>query len=358
MDSRSLPVPVLPRPSRALAPLLCATLSLASAGCHRSGSSSAPVLASTAIGPEGGTLTVTSGPENGLVLTVPAGALAARVEFRVLADYEVPPPLLATSQALTPGRPLRIEPQTTEFAVPATLRLPYLPQYVTETGPGNVRVRQVSPFATRDHEPAMVDAVAGWAQIGVRTLGRFQVVTGPRTANLADYLPALGAVADLGDGFSFAIEAVPPESPYAPSGRQWRLRGPGVDDRLVFVDTRIVARESDLPSWRERWAAPFDPFVAVGAVPIGATVPTQIEQPIGSGLLTPARIVATGWRRFGEPRTFGGRLVLDVLRLSIDLAWERSDIGVGQRSYVFWFAPGDGLLAFAQDGVVRERRPE
>lgn len=345
-----------------LVPLLAGSLllllPLASAGCHRSGSSSAPVLASTTIGPEGGALTVASGTQNGLVLTVPPGALAARTDIRVVADYEVPPPLMATSEAPTPGRPLRIEPQSTQFAIPATLRLPYLPQYVAETGPGNVRVRQVSPFATRDHEPAMVDAIAGRVQIDVRTLGRFQVVTGPRTANVDDYLPALGAVADLGGGFSFAIEAVPPTSPYAPDGRQWRIRGPGVDERLVFVGRQIVARESDLPSWRERWSVPVDPFASVELVPNGAAVPTQVEQPLGSGLATAGLITVTGWRRFAEPRTFDGRLVLDVLRLAIDLAWDRQDIGVGQRQYVFWFAPGDGLLAFAQDGVVRERRPE
>ncbi|MEO6597560.1 MAG: hypothetical protein ABIP94_22685 [Planctomycetota bacterium] len=48
----------------------------------------------------------------------------------------------------------------------------------------------------------------------------------------------------------------------------------------------------------------------------------------------------------------GGQI---ALRVNISLAWNRADLGTGQRDYDFWFSPGRGLIAFAQDGDVRQR---
>ena len=120
-------------------------LVLALAACH-SGHDSEPVLGSATIGPEGGTLTITSGVQQGLQLQVPAGALPTATELRVvdLSASVLSPG--AGSQPVTivpPGLPLRIEPVDLRFGAQATLRLPYTASRVYATAPGNVRARQL-----------------------------------------------------------------------------------------------------------------------------------------------------------------------------------------------------------------------
>jgi hypothetical protein len=333
--------------------VLLAALALAPA-CHRS-SSGPPVLAAATIGPEGGEIAVTSGVQAGLVVTVPAGAVDRPTAFAIVDETgTLPPGVLATTYVPVPGQPFAIEPRQLVLANKARLRMPYRTGFVYETAPGNVRAQQHSPFAELQLDPQAVDVVDGWIEVESATLGRFQVVQGPAVDRLLDYVPPIGSVATLADGITFRLEPADPAGPFAPCVA-WRIDGPGIAERLVFFGED---RESDVPSWREIWSIPYSPFLPVSqALGNGVTASMMVEQPLG-GTTMPASYSVYGFRAFTQPRVFDGRLVLDVLRLTIDVAWDRSDIGTGQRQYEFWFAPGDGLLALGLDGLVRERVPD
>ena len=234
-----------------------ALLAIAGA-CSRSSSSSPPVLVTAILGPEGGVLTVDQGVQDGLILTVPPGAVSEPTTFRVVDDARgLPPTVRGVSVAPQPGFALRIEPRDLVLAEKATLRLPYRPFQVTSTAPGNVRVQHDNPVASLQYYPEAVDVGEAWVEVRTATLDRFQVVVGPSADRPQDYLPDDEDLALLGDGWTFVVEPVEATSPFAQQdARRWRLRGPSFDESLILVGDRVVAREADLATtaaWRQLW---------------------------------------------------------------------------------------------------------
>lgn len=329
------------------------------AACHRSSSSSEPVLGSAVIGPDGGELAITGGVQAGLRLTIPPGAVATPTEFRI---FDVSTPIYLAENgpvyAAPPAQPFRIEPQDLRLDVLATLQAPYQVPYVYGTAPGNVRARQVRNGNSIDLAPTQVDVSAGHIVLRTRTLGSFQVVKGPAVPGVNGYQQAIGASVALADGYSFAVEAVPSTSPFAATDAVcWHITGFGIDDRIYFQGDSVVGRESATATWRERWTDSFPvwsngPYSLVGSF----TTTTQVEQPIGGPAIGGSMSANGGWY-WTDPRLLGTELLYDVLTLRLNLAWNRVDLGVGQRAYVFTFAPGRGLLALSQDGVEHARLP-
>jgi hypothetical protein len=336
--------------------LLAAVLA---AGCRRSRSAPAP-LATAVIGPEGGEVTVANGAQSGLRLVVPAGAVASPVEIRVYDDQVQPPAgILALSTVPQPGFPLRIEPNDLVLEQTAVLTLPYLPQVIGDTAPGNVRVQQENAFTTRGHDPSAVDVVEGRLDIAVRTFGRFQVVRGPRATLPADYLPAVDQSVTLTGGYRFVIEEAL-AAPGGPIERLWRVEKPGSNEALRFVVHDLVGRRSDSGNWNENWAQPYSPWAYVYAptsVPFGMTMPTTIVPLTGGSGSSGGngQITVYGTWQFAEPQFVGGRLLYDVVRLQVWLAWDRPDLGVGQRTLSFVFAVGEGLLSLSDDAATYTR---
>jgi hypothetical protein len=89
-------------------------------------------------------------------------------------------------------------------------------------------------------------------------------------------------------------------------------------------------------------------------VVVATTTTTQVATPIGLPPLG-SIVAASQFWSYDLPRTVAGQLVTDVARFELRLAWDRHDLGTGQRQHTFWFAPAVGLLAMAIDGVVYER---
>lgn len=338
-------------------PTVFASLLLLLAACHDSGGTSDPELGRATIGPAGGELAITSGDYAGLRLQVPPGALLEPTELRIFDDLRA---YFGGAMPLTYappiGLPFRIEPPDLRFEVLATLQLPYRVAYVNGTAPGNVRARQVRNGNAIDVAPRQVDVAAGRIEFATRTLGSFRVVQGPTAPSVAAYQQAKGTSVALPGGFTFAVEEVPAQSPFATvDAVRWRIRGPGQDDLLYFVGDSVRGRESDLV-WRESWVDLF-PVWSYGplSLPPGSfATQTFVSNPIQDPPIGGAMTASGGWS-WGEPRLIGDTLLYDVLVLRLDLAWNRVDLGVGQRSYRFYFAPGQGLIALSQDGVLRER---
>ncbi len=327
------------------------------AACSRSRStSSATVLGAATIGPAGGELELTSGKQAGLRLTVPAGALLDPTEVRVIdAEVVLPAELLATSYLPSPAPAFRLEPADIYLEVPATLRLPYDPMRLRGMAPGNVRVRQQRNGNLVDLEPPVVDVGAGRLELQSRTFGQFQVIRGPVVGGLGSYQAPVGTLVALADGWSFTSGAVPGASPFAgTTATQWQLSGPAFDETWFFDGLRLRGRES-ASVWRETWNEPVVIWQDIDAVvPQATTMATQVNAPIQLPPLG-GSITVLGIQSWDVPRAFGDQLVYDIVRLQVTLAWDRSDLGTGQREYVFWFAPELGLLAMAIDGVVHAR---
>ena len=338
-----------------LCPLLLFALGVA---CHESRSDSGPpILASATIGPEGGVLAVDTGVQAGLRLTVPPGALTEPtvVHIRDLTLVATPGAFPLSTLPL-PGQPFLIEPSGLRLEEPATLRVPYRTIFVYQTGPGNVRLRQVRNGVTVDLEPAAVDVWSGHLELQIEHFAQFVVIQGAPVP-LASYWQATGTTFELADGFTFAVEEVPAESPFASeTARKWRIAGPTSVDLLYFTNEWLHGRESVTANWREIWNQAYPVWThAQAAAPVGSlTTTTAVHLPM-TGLPIGAQMTVSGMWNWTVPRLVGQRLMLDVVQLRVILAWNRQDLGIGQREYSFWFAPGVGLIAFAQDGFVHAR---
>ena len=328
---------------------------LLTVGCDTS-SSTPVVLATAVIGPSGGEVQVDSGPQAGMRLTVPAGAVGRDTEIRIVDERRpIGSGLNELSYAPLVGERFRIEPSTLPLAADAVLRAPYRPRRVGNTAPGNVRLRRFGSELTQ-LDPTLVDIESGWIEIAIAEFGAFQVVRGPSIGGPFGYLPATGASVELENGFSFSIEETPAPSPLTgePAVR-WRIRRPDGDEALTFVGSQLIGRESKSGGWQEQWSEAFSPWRYVEeAQGNGFTTATTIAPSIA--LMSQGAISVFGFWQFGAPRQRGERLIYDVLELRLQLAWDRPDLGVGQRDYTFWFAPEEGLLALSVDGVVHEHK--
>ena len=337
--------------------LLAAALA---AACSRSDSGGAPVLASSRIGPAGGVLTVDDGPQEGLVLTIPAGVLSEETQFRIIDEsYTLPPELQPTSYLAPAGFPFRIEPADLVMPINATLLLPYLSaNLMGEQPPGNVSVYQVSPYTEREYEPVSVDVDRATVEVGIKTFGSFRVVRGPRVDDLFEYLPPRDEVQVLEGGVRFVIEDVPASSPFAAqAGSRWSIEGPGIAEALVFVDYDIVGRVALNEAWRELWSTPLTPFEPFDARRWVTMSTMQVQTPANNPASLGAGLTFYGYMDWGMPLEFDGRQLRDVMILEVDIGYDRADIGAGARRLRVRFAPGAGLLAVAIDEVEHERIP-
>lgn len=342
-------------------------LGLAAGACHGSSSShDQTLLAAATIGPEGGVLAVDSGRQAGLRLTVPPGALLAPTEIRVRDTFGSPAiGALPTSIVEPPGDPFRLEPEGLRLEERATLRAPYRPYRLVGTSPGNVRAREMRNGFPIDYDPDVVDITSGYVEVPIRYLSEYLVVAGPAAAGIASYVPQQpGAAVELANGHTFTVEEVPPTSPFpsTPSSFRWRITGPSQPlpqpvDLLYFSADHMLGRESVAENWREVWSAGV-PFAAASGpvLPANAsmTMPMSVAAPASQPGIGGQMTVYSVWS-YAAPRRIAGQPLYDILQCRMALAWNRADLGVGQREYLFLFAPGIGLVGFAEDGVEHLR---
>lgn len=354
---------LLPAMNRAMTAQLPSLLLLTCAlavGCSKSSSSSTapPVLATQVIGPDGGVLLVESGSQQGLVLQVPAGAVSEPTAFQVTEVVPAPlPPGVAVVEA-QPGQLFRIEPSDLILSTSATLRAPYNIDFVGQSAPGNVLLWQQSPVVQRSYDPNQVDVVDGWMECQVKTFGLFQVTQPDPLPVPAAYVPPVGTVSMFTGGVEFSIvDAVPAVPSASQPAVAWRLTGPFVDESVLFDGDLIVGRQAQQGSWRELWSQPYSPFEFPSlALASMQSMSMQVEAPIGTGTLG-ATVLPLGFRQFSEPMMFDGRLLLDVLKVTLNVSYNRADLGAGERQLAYWFAPGDGIVRVSIDGANYDRIP-
>jgi len=341
--------------------LLFATIALSvfASGCAHSGDRggsdpSSRVLVAGSIGADGGTLRVDDGDQAGLQLVVPPGALATSTEVRVLLVLE--PRAMLVSMA-PPSLVFRIEPAELGLAQLAVLRLPYQPEQVDETAPGNVVARTEVAGVAVDRPPVLVDVAAKVMTTTIDRFGSYRVVPGP-VASLASYLPPPDDVVDLGDGVTFVAEAVPSGSPFAAlADRRWRIDWPEGAQILYFQGNLFVGREALLTDRRETLGTGV--FVwnqgdrALPAVP--DLRPFVLEQPIGAPPVAGTMAVYGAWF-WDQPRLVVDQLFADTIRLRISLGWSGNGIAVGSTDLEFVLGAGVGLLALVEDGIERTRQ--
>ena len=316
------------------------------------------LLAEAVIGPDGGTIAVTDGALAGLLLSVPPGALDHDVTLRAVRPAPPSlPPGMEPAVVLAPGTPVRLEPVTQEFLAAVELTLPYRPQAILTTAPGNVRARHTRAEGIVDLMPLRVDVPGGRLAVGISVLGLFEVVCGPHVARFDDYLPASGSSVPLEDGFQFAYDEVTDAHFAGGPIARWRI-GSAADDTALYVQSfEQRGRSSIRDDWQEVWRTPMI-MLRHESVPPAPTPPTvtDVYSPITAASPTGhGSALMLGAFRFPEPMQVGSRLVLDVLELHLVATWERSDIGTGRSDQVFWFSPGLGLLGLQQDGVTHLR---
>lgn len=315
-------------------------------------------LGSAVIGPEGGEIVVASGEQAGLRLTVPPGALVEPTTI-VIRDASLSPdpvPLIAPA-TVGLGAPFVLEPRELRLDPPATLRLPYRIGDIVGTGAGNVRARQQRNGNVIDHEPTAVDVPAAWMEVPVRTLAQFQAVRGPVVGDIRSYWQQAGQVIELSGGRSFSTEVVPSPSPFeSPTAVRWRLDGPEDEALLYFDGVDLRGRESVTDQWREVWTQPYAIWTnGPAAVPAGGLTTNATITATTGTTSSMGSITTFGSWSWSGPRMVAGRRLFDIARLTVSIAWERVDLGVGQVQYEFWFAPGIGLVGYSEDGVVFER---
>ncbi len=109
--------------SRVLTSLALASLLALGTGCwvsHSERGENTNLLARGEVGPEGGTLSVTSGPMTGATVTIPPGALASPlvVSLRSVEGF-------SRAGYLSVGQAVTLEPSGTAFLAPVTVLMPY-----------------------------------------------------------------------------------------------------------------------------------------------------------------------------------------------------------------------------------------
>lgn len=331
---------------------------LAACNSGRGGRSVEVIAAAATLGPEGGELAVASGPQQGLRLIVPPGALANPVEVRVVEldalPVILPAGLLPLSTVSQPGRPFRLEPIDLVLAAPARLLAPFREE-PTQIPLGNVRLQRAG--VADPAAPGAVDLVAGQAEFSLLAFGAHQVVRSRvGVSTLAEYLPALGATSSFADGWTFACEPAAPGSPFAALGAAaWRIRGPQVDDVLYVVQDRLVGRASASEGWTEVWNAPLELIQSAPGLTGNWNFQNTTSLVSVGASSFPGSISSTRRIAGTAPRTIEGALVLDQLAMELTLVWNRPDLGMGQRRYDFVFAPGLGMVVLSQDGIGRIR---
>lgn len=340
---------------RGLAVAVLAAVAMASA-CSRShgGQDSSTVLVAAVVGPDGGTLRVDDGEHAGLQLVVPPGALTTTMEVRVLA---VPQPQILLSTLPAASVVFRLEPDALALGNLAVLRMPYRPEQVYDTAPGNVVARTSVDGVDVDRPPVLVDLAAKVMTTTIDRFGAYRVVPGP-VAALDDYRPVRDDVVDLGGGVTFVAEAVPTASPFAAvAAERWRVNWPEGEQILYFQGDQLVGREWLLESRRDTLTQPV--FVwnqGDRTLPPPPEVRSfLLEQPIGTTPVLGTVVVFGAWY-WDQPQFVVDQLYADTIRLRISLGWSGNGIAAGSTELEFVFGAGVGLLALAEDGIERTRQ--
>jgi hypothetical protein len=156
------------------------------AGCHNS-SDSAPseVVASGTIGPEGGSIHVSTGALAGASIMIPPGALAMPVAITCFQDLASLAPGF-----IDVGPAVRIEPVGLALAVPALLTLPFDPALVpSPTTPTDFVVRlRLADGRVFEALPRQVDQSLGLVTVDALQLATWWVSVPDKVAT-RDYLP-------------------------------------------------------------------------------------------------------------------------------------------------------------------------
>lgn len=324
------------------------------AACSGSGDPSPAAVAT--IGPEGGVLAVEQGALQGFELEVQPGVLPSPVELRVFAVASLSSSgSTSVSSAPSVGQAIRVEPADLVTTTSMRLRLPYRPENIAQTGAGNVDVRQVNPWVSRRYDPSAVDAVEGWAEIATKTLDRFQVEPAADPVARSDYLPPLGEVVALDGGLTVAVGAEGPGSVFAAAGAtHLEIDGPSISERLVFAADLLIGRGAGA-LWAEEWSQPADPLQDPLAALSSLTTQPAVVTAYASGATTGAAVTPLAYLQFGMPIRYRDVLYRDIAKLIVDVAYDRADLGVGDRQLTFWLSPKVGLLRLAVDGQTYER---
>lgn len=327
------------------------------AACSGSDGPRDTVLAAATIGVAGGQLEVTEGLYNGLRLTVPGGALAQDVQVRFVKPAPPPPGTYNPAVVTGPGPYVRIEPEELTFQQPATLRLPYLPQSLIAQGPGNVRAAHVTAAGWNYLEAPVVDWVLGRIELEIDSLGGYQVVPGAHAGSMTAYLPSNGTPVPLQGGYTFAYESVLPPRFGARAITRWLVSTGSYAEGIYFEDWRAAGRVNPNADWEEIWATTIDTMLleAYATTPPQVTA-TQVYSPISATTVTwPGTATVLGRFALDVPVRCNGREFRDVLKVRLQIGWERPDLGTGDTELVYWFAPGVGLVQLGIDGVIRQR---
>lgn len=331
-------------------------LSLA-AGCHEGSSSVGRTVASSSIGPEGGVVTVADGPQAGMRIEVPPGAVVTPTTFTVVElSAQVPPALQGQATEPVVGLPFRIEPDGVVMGAHVTVRVPYLAGATVATAPGNVRVHQVSAYATRNIDPVRVEVLEQSVEFRTLTFGRFQVQQGPVAGGLVEYLQGVGQPVELDGGYQFVRGPGAPPEFSGEALQRWRLTGNGEVYELVFDDESIVGRA--WPGvWSEVWSSPASPFLSLAEGGFSLQARTAQLYAPSLGYMQFVSVQMLGYYQFGLPRDFAGTQWRDVLELVVDVDYEWTAGLIESRVLVFQFARGLGLLSVNVDGQRLNRVP-
>jgi hypothetical protein len=315
------------------------------------------VLAAATIGPAGGQIEVTEGLYAGLRLTVPGGAMTQDVQVRFVKPAPPPGNTYSPAIATGPGPFVWIEPRDLVFLQPAALRLPYLPQSMVSQGPGNVRATQVTATGVHYLEPPVVDWQLGRIELEIDSLGGYQVVHGVRPGSIQDYLPANGTTVPLQGGYSFAYDSVLPPRFGARAITRWLVDTGSFAEGVYFEGWSAVGRVAPNADWEEIWATSVDAMLLEAYTTTPPTVTTtQVYSPISAVAPTwPGTATVLGRFALDAPVFVNGREFRDVLKIRLQIEWQRPDLGTGDTEIVYWFAPGVGLVQLGIDGVIRQR---
>lgn len=326
------------------------------AACSGSGSSGPQAVAT--IGPDGGVLAVEEGALRGFELEVPPGVLPSPVELRVFAVASLASSgSTSVSYAPSVGQAIRVEPVDLATTASMRLRLPYRPGAISQTGAGNVDVRQVNPWTSRRYDPSAVDALEGWVEIATKTLDRFQVELGAYPAARGDYLPPLGEAAALEGGLTVTVGEEGPGSVFAGAGAtHLEVDGPSISERLVFAADLLIGRGAGAV-WAEEWSQPVDALQDPAAALFSMTTQPALVTTYFSGTTIGAAVTPLAYLQFGLPIRYRDALYTDIAKVIVDVAYDRPDLGAGDRRLTFWLSPEVGLLRLSVDGQVYERLP-
>lgn len=342
------------RPHR-LALLSVIVFGWALGSCSSSGSGD-QILAQQTVGDAGATLVVTSGPNQGLTLTIPPGALDGPVAVRIVDNPPDPlPPGVAIGGPPPVGVPFRIEPEALDLNLPAQLEVPYFPARAVGP-PGHVALNRARGNANLSIDPVLVDVAAGRVTAEVEGFGAFLVNAVQLPTDVSEYLPDEGVVQEFDGGWSFSIGPIDISSPFGGQGyRSLSVRGPNFAEDVIVAGNVVVGRQRP-GVWVERWQQPAEFVLAA----FGSQLVTQnsaLDVLINGGPSLSGTMEFGGYFDWGQPRFVGPTQYRNILEISANFSFVWDGMPAANRALTFWLEPDAGVLAMRVDGKLIERLP-